>query len=163
HLEELRENYFRQEWEPPTGTKPQVGFGKKPLAGNKSFTKERTFDNFEEGIRAGFKPKFDNPVDFFLSRYTAGEKLKSALNIQKDLEDRGMLKSIGPNDRTPVGWARVNDNTFAGKLVPELVAKDINNYLSSGFNQYAGWRTFRAIQNRLISARLGFSAFHAGL
>lgn len=164
HLDELRDNYFRQEWEAPEGSKPNVtGIGRRPLGGNKSFTKERTFDTFEDGIKAGYKPKYDNPADYFLSRYTAGEKLKAALQIGKDLEDRGMVRPLANDERVPTGWARVNDNAFNGKVVPELVAKDLNNHLSPGFNQYAGWRTFRAIQNRLISARLGLSFFHAGL
>lgn len=47
-------------------------------------------------------------------------------------------------------------------VVPDLVARDINNYLAPGLNQYQGWRNFRWLQNIMLTARLGLSAFHAG-
>lgn len=160
-LTELRQNYVRQEW--AEGSKPGAGMGRRPLGGNKSFTKERTFATIEEGLKAGYTPKWDNPVDYFLSRYASGEKLLASLRIRQDLAERGALRPAGADTRVPEGWTRMIEPAFAGHMIPEVIARDVTNYLSPGLNQYPGWRTFRAWQNRLISARLGVSLFHAGM
>lgn len=99
-------------------------------------------------------------------------------------EEKGWVKRVRRGEDAPPGFARVDDPAFrtqavfpimdkeTGKpgaaavtydyMVPELIAKDLNNYLSSGLYQYGFWRKFRYAQNLLLSARLGFSAFHAG-
>lgn len=99
-------------------------------------------------------------------------------------EEKGWVKSVKQGDPRPTGYAVVDDPAFrtrhafpvideeTGKpaaaivgydyMVPEFIAKDLNNYLSKGFGQFGLWRSFRYAQNLMLSARLGFSAFHAG-
>jgi hypothetical protein len=139
----------------------QMG-GRRPLSGNKQFTKERVFNTMEEGINAGREPISKNPVDMFMARYAQGEKLAAALTIKKSIGDRGLAKDL-EGDRVPHGYARVNDGVFAGKALPELIARDLNNHLDPGLSKFAGWRSFRYVQNLMLSARLGLSAFHAGM
>lgn len=174
----LLQQYYPQLWKDPvaaqklyTQRKPDSGLAnnqKRPLGGNSGFRKERVFADYEEGIKAGFEPKFDNPVDALMARYQAGERYLSSLAIKADLDRLNLTKDIPTNStgtgegRIPEGFARVNDATFNGKMVPELVAKDLNNYLAPGLSQFAAWRGFRSMQNTLLSARLGLSAFHAG-
>lgn len=160
----LLDQYFPQLWKDPERAEKMYSDmqAKRPLAGPKGFTKERVFADMEQGIKAGMKPAFDNPADALMARYQSGERYLAALRIKDGIDKLGMLQDIGQGDRVPQGFARVNDNTFAGKVVPELVAKDLNNYLAPGLSQFKAWRGFRWMQNALLSARLGFSAFHAG-
>jgi diguanylate cyclase (GGDEF)-like protein len=160
----LLDQYFPQLWEDPGRAEKMYAdmAAKRPLAGNKSFTKERVFADYEQGIKAGMKPAFDNPADALMARYQSGERYLSALRIKDGVDKLGLLQDIGQGDRVPVGFARVNDNSFAGKVVPEMVARDLNNYLAPGLSQFKAWRSFRYAQNLLLSMRLGFSAFHAG-
>lgn len=160
----LLDQYFPQLWKDPGRAEKMYADmqAKRPLAGSKGFTKERVFEDYEAGIKAGMEPAFDNPADALMARYQSGERYLSALKIKDGIDTLGMLQDIGQGDRVPVGFARVNDNTFAGKVVPEMVARDLNNYLAPGLSQFKAWRNFRWLQNVLLSARLGFSAFHAG-
>ncbi|MEO5625999.1 MAG: hypothetical protein ABIQ70_08335, partial [Dokdonella sp.] len=165
YLEHLVENYFPQQWEEPERTHAFYtdAMAKRPLAGGKKFTKERVFNDYEEGIAAGFKPISTNPADLLMGRYQAGEKLLASLRIMKALEDRGVVHDLEKGERIPVGFARVNDTSFTSKVIPELSAHDLNNYLDPGLTKFAAWRGFRYMQNLLLSARLGLSAFHAGM
>ena len=160
----LLDQYFPQLWKDPGRAEKMYADmqAKRPLAGSKGFTKERVFADYEQGIKAGMEPAFDNPADALMARYQSGERYLAALKIKDGIDKLGMLQDIGQGDRVPVGFARVNDNTFAGKVVPEMVARDLNNYLAPGLSQFKAWRGFRWMQNVLLSARLGFSAFHAG-
>lgn len=160
----LLDQYFPQLWKDPGRAEKMYADmqAKRPLAGSKGFTKERVFADYEQGIKAGMEPAFDNPADALMARYQSGERYLAALKIKDGINTLGMLQDIGQGDRVPVGFARVNDNTFAGKVVPEMVARDLNNYLAAGLSQFKAWRNFRWLQNVLLSARLGFSAFHAG-
>lgn len=160
----LLDQYFPQLWKDPGRAEKLYADmqAKRPLAGAKGFTKERVFADYEQGIKAGMKPAFDNPADALMARYQSGERYLAALRIKDGIDKLGLLKDIGQGDRVPQGFARVNDNTFSGKVVPEMVAKDLNNYLAPGLSQFKAWQNFRWLQNVLLSSRLGFSAFHAG-
>ncbi len=186
-LKTLRENYFVQAWADKDAEKAsQLITGimsKASFTGPKNFLKQRVFDNYEDGIKAGFKPRFENPVDAFMARYAQGEKYLSALRIQKDLADRGYAKEANTDRDIPNGYSVPEDRSFRkiipiivkdenGKQSPSLmqkvtaypdqITKDINNLLDPGLNKFAAWRTFRGVQNLMLSARLGLSAFHAG-
>jgi hypothetical protein len=100
------------------------------------------------------------------------------------LEDKGWVKTVKQGDPKPEGFAKVEDPAFrtrhafpitdreTGKpaaavvgydhMVPELIARDLNNYLDKGLYRFGLWRKFRYVENLMLSARLGFSAFHAG-
>lgn len=165
-----RVNYFSHIWkdqgravEEDTKKAEALPIGqRRPLAGNKYYTKERVFETIMDGLNAGREPISANPVDMFMARYAQGEKLAAALNIRKAIEDRGLVQQI-EGDRVPHGYARVNDGVFAGKALPELIARDLNNHLDPGLSKYKAWRDFRYVQNLMLSSRLGLSMFHAGM
>jgi hypothetical protein len=165
YLEHLVEDYFPQQWkDPERAERFYQGFAnKRPLAGDRRFTRQRVFADYEEGIAAGLEPASSNPVDLLMARYASGEKLLASLRIMKSLEERGWARDLKEGDRVPRGWARVNDNAFAGKLVPELVARDLNNHLDPGLSKFGAFRGFRFLENAMLSANLGLSAFHAGM
>jgi hypothetical protein len=165
YLEGLIENYYPQQWKDPARAEDfyKTFLGKRPIAGDKSFMKERVFKDYEAGIDAGFEPVSHNPVDMLMARYQSGEKLLTSLRIMKEMEDRGLAKKLANDERVPKGWSRVNDHTFDTYIVPDQIARDLNNYLDPGLNRFAAWRGFRWMQNFLLTSRLGLSAFHAGM
>jgi diguanylate cyclase (GGDEF)-like protein len=166
YLPNLRENYWHQLWKDPVERVASVFetiAGKRPLAGDKAFTRQRFYEDYEEGIKAGLEPASLNPMDAFMARYQSGEKLIASLRWRNELEQRGWLRKDDPDARIPQGYSRVNDPTFRGVLAPDLVARDLNNHLAQGLGQFQAWRSFRWFQNMMLSARLGLSAFHAGM
>ncbi|MBS0229244.1 MAG: hypothetical protein JSS23_11185, partial [Proteobacteria bacterium] len=164
YLQNLRENYFHQSWKDPKKAAEVFAqlMARRPLTGDKGFTKQRFYQDYQAGIEAGLEPSSLNYVDPFMARYQSGEKLITGLQIKNMLTDKGWVRPI-ENDRLEQGYARVNDGTFNGVQVPDFVARDLNNYLAPGLSQYQKWRSFRWLQNALLSTRLGFSLFHAGM
>jgi len=170
-MQHLIENYFPHIWE-DTGKAAkwyQSQMAKRPLEGNKSFLKQRSWGTIAEGMESGLKPVSTNPVDLALAKLGQMDKFITLHELSKDLDDRGWLKTMKAGERVPDGYAKIEDPAFqiAGglqgyKAVPELIAKDVNRHLQPGLTQYKAFRGFRYLQNALLSARLGFSAFHAG-
>lgn len=170
-LQSLIENYFPHIWEDSSkASKWYQGFtAKRPLEGNKSFLKQRTWGTIKEGMASGLKPVSTNPVDLALLKLQQMDKFIAFHEFRDDLKSRGWLKEMAAGERVPEGYAKIEDPAFAkaGGLqgyyaVPELVAKDVNNYLSPSLYRFGAWKSLRAVQNMLMSARLGWSMFHAG-
>lgn len=170
-LQQLIENYFPHIWEDSAkAAKWYQGFAaKRPLEGNRAFLKQRTWGTIKEGMASGLKPVSTNPVDLVLLKYQQMDKFIAFHEFRKDLQERGWLKEMSAGERAPDGYARVDDPAFqkAGGLqgyyaVPELVAKDVNNYLAPSLYRFSAWKSLRAVQNTIMSARLGMSMFHAG-
>lgn len=170
-LQQLIENYFPHIWEDSgKASKWYQGFtAKSPLQGNRAFLKQRTWGTIKEGMASGLKPVSTNPVDLVLLKYSQMDKFIAFHELRADMEQRGWLKKMRAGERVPDGYARVEDPAFriAGGLggyyaVPELVAKDINGYLAPSLYRFGAWKSLRTVQNLLMSARLGWSMFHAG-
>lgn len=147
----------------------QNALGKRPLQGDRSFLKQREWPTLKDAMASGLKPISANPVDWVLMKYHQMDKFIGLLTLKEDFARRGWLMKIDSGQRVPEGFARVDDPAFqiAGGLqgsyvVPEMIAKDINNYLAPGLSKYGAWRTIRAVQNAMVSWNLGWSAFHAG-
>ncbi|MDR0273883.1 MAG: hypothetical protein LBI48_00765 [Burkholderiaceae bacterium] len=170
-MQHLIEHYFPHLWEDPTKAAAwyQGVMAKRPLRGDRSFLKQRTHATIKEGMATGLKPISANPVDHVLGKIAQMDKFITFLEMRNDLKERGWLKQMRAGERVPAGFARVEDPAFqiAGGLqgyfaVPEMIARDINNYLSPSLYRFAGFKAFRVVQNLMMSARLGWSAFHAG-
>ncbi|MGH8172173.1 MAG: hypothetical protein ACREPX_03435, partial [Rhodanobacteraceae bacterium] len=170
-MQQLIENYFPHMWEDSSkAAKWYQGFmARRPLEGNKSFMKQRTWGTIKEGMASGLKPVSTNPVDLALLKFSQMDKFIAFHELRKDLADRGWLRKMEAGERVPEGYAKVDDSAFqiAGGLqgyyaVPELIAKDINNHLAPSLYRFGAWKSLRKVQNTLMSSRLGWSAFHAG-
>ena len=184
-LKELVENYFPHIWE-DTGKAGQwySANTKRPLDGNKSFLKQRTWGTIKEGMASGLRPVSYNPVDLALLKLGQMDKFITFNEFKNDLKERGWLKQVKAGERLPDGYALIDSPAFKGEhafiakgeegeadkaavahwnwAVPELIAKDVNNYLSPSLYRFGGWKAMRYVQNVLMSTRLGFSMFHAG-
>ena len=184
-LKELVENYFPHIWE-DTGKAEQwySANTKRPLDGNKSFLKQRTWGTIREGMASGLRPVSYNPVDLALLKLGQMDKFITFHEFKNDLKARGWLKQVKAGERLPEGYALIDSPAFKGShafvvkgddggadhagtshwnwAVPELIAKDVNNYLSPSLYRFGAWKALRYVQNVLMSTRLGFSMFHAG-
>lgn len=163
-LQTLRQNYFPQEWErdPKALDWASNYYRKSPMQGDRSFLKQRVFDDLEEGIKAGFKPVSNNPVDLVMSKLWQMDKFIATHEMMGKMQDMGLMRDHPMDKQVPPDWGRINDYTFTGKIVPKSVADSINNVLDPGLNKYGAWRAMRYAQNMILSARMGFSFFHAG-
>ncbi|MGH8373325.1 MAG: hypothetical protein ACRETO_11435, partial [Gammaproteobacteria bacterium] len=170
-MQHLIENYFPHLWEDSGKAAKwyQSQLAKRPLEGNKAFLKQRTWATVKDGMDSGLKPVSTNPVDLALAKLGQMDKFITLHELSKDLDDRGWLQTMRAGERVPDGYGKIEDPAFqiAGglqgyKAAPELIAKDINRYLQPGLTRFKAFRAFRYAQNALLSARLSFSAFHAG-
>jgi len=185
-MQHLIEHYFPHLWEDPTKAAKwyQSVTSKRPLQGDRSFLKQRTHGTIKEGMATGLKPISTNPVDHVLAKMAQMDKFITFLEMRDDLKARGWLKQVKAGERMPEGYALVDDPAFKGQhafiikgengqpdsaatshwswAMPEMIARDVNNYLSPSLYRFSGFKAFRTIQNTMMSARLGWSAFHAG-
>lgn len=170
-LQQVIENYFPHIWEDSAkATKWYQGLNaKRPLEGNKSFLKQRTWGTIKEGMASGLKPVSTNPVDLALLKIEQMDKFIAFHEFRKNMQDRGFLRRIDAGARVPEGYDRIEDPAFkiAGGLqgsyvAPSAIAKDVNNYITPGLSRFGAWKSLRFFQNMLMSMRLGWSAFHAG-
>lgn len=170
-MQQLIEHYFPHIWEDTSrALKWYQGLAaRRPLQGDRSFLKQRTHATIKDGMATGLKPVSTNPVDLAILKLQQMDKFIAFHEFRADLQQRGWLKKMEAGERVPAGYARVDDPAFqiAGGLqgyyaVPELIARDINNYLSPSLYRFGAWKALRTVQNVLMSSRLGLSMFHGG-
>lgn len=68
----------------------EAKYGKK--WGNPGFMKNRTFDFYDEAVKAGFKPKFTNPEEIILARQHASDMAQMQVELLRDLESYGLAR-----------------------------------------------------------------------
>jgi hypothetical protein len=135
-------------------------------------------------VKPPLEPISNNPTDIMQLSLQQMDKFIAMHQFRNYLDENGWVKKVQNGDKAPDGWVRVDDPSFrtrrafvttdkdTGKvgaaiighdyMVPALIGRDLNNYLSKGLEQHKLWRNFRYAQNLMLSARLGMSAFHAG-
>lgn len=180
-LKTLIDNYFPHFYEDSAraGKLFQDFRSKRPLGGDKGFLKERKYPTLKEAMATGLKPISDNPVDFVMFKIAQMDKYIGMLKLAKDLADRKLIYPVNEEAPTPPGFNLIDDpgvqkalraqmdsypKQYAGhKLyVPEMIARDINNYLTPALDRFGAWRAFRQLENTMVALKLGWSAFHAG-
>lgn len=88
-----KENYLPHSWENPEAVK--AFFNSDAMIkkyGRDGFTKASTFQLIQDGVRAGFKLKTDNPESMLVARLLAGHDMMSTMNLLKDMESSGIAK-----------------------------------------------------------------------
>ncbi len=166
-MQNLIENYFPHLWENPEKAMEWYARTRAPLEGDKAFLKQRVHATTMDGIASGLKPVSYNPVDLVLAKITQMDKFIGLNEFKNELDSRGWVRRVEAGGKPPVGFSIVNDPAFrrighGSFAVPEVIARDLNTYLSPGLYKYKAWQNIRAAQNIMLSARLGLSAFHAG-
>jgi hypothetical protein len=134
-------------------------------------------------VKPPLEPLSQNFVDIAQLSLQQMDKFIAMHEVRRWLDKRGWVKSVKQGEAMPDGYAKVDDPAFRSRAtfpvtdadgkpaaasiaydyaVPQLIAKDVNNYLDPGLYRFGLWKSFRYGQNLLLSARLGLSAFHAG-
>ncbi len=162
---EHRENYLPQLWkntaEEIADVFPQRRLGLKP-----TFAYERIFETYEEGIKAGLKPKFTNLAD--LAAWYEGVAQKAVVD-QKFFNYSKFRGHHKPEKFAPRHWERYakgfpltgKGEVFAG---PPDVVKKVNNYLAKPFVPLKTVADFSSwVKNIMISSGIPKTAinFHA--
>lgn len=88
-----KENYLPHQWEKPDAVK---AFFKSDVMikkyGSDWFKKASEFRLIQEGVRAGFKLKTNNPESMLLARQLASDNMIRAMDLLKDMEGSGVAK-----------------------------------------------------------------------
>jgi hypothetical protein len=179
-LKDFVENYMGHLYEDPKRASTVLsGLSRRPLEGSKGFLKQRTIPFQSDAIAAGLKPVTDNPVEMMYLKTLQMDKYIAAHDVFKQLKDSGVLKFIKAKERTPDGYAKIDDKiatvftqasnkaaiqTQGYYVAPAPAASVINNYLDLGIggSKYFGglYRGYMGGANVLNQVQLGLSAFH---
>ncbi|MCX6774553.1 MAG: hypothetical protein NTY99_00485, partial [DPANN group archaeon] len=90
-----KENYLPHAWEKPEEVKKYFAsedYIKK--YGRDAFTKKSTFQLIQDGVRAGFKLKTNNPERMLVARLLAGDNMVRTMNLLHDLESSGIATKV---------------------------------------------------------------------
>ena len=137
-------NYFPHFWRNDKAYKGYIAsmIGGMSLDKATQFLKQRVFSNIAEGIKAGFTPVTDNPVDLFLSYRRAASVYRMMYDFVDELIQKGYaipvrMEKVGKGER-PV-------NALTGEKIPE-------NFIP--FNV----RTFKQFTDNYYVKKLGSKA-----
>lgn len=164
-----KEDYLPQLWS-NTQEEVEAVFG-KGLGLRPSFTLESIIKDYQTGINAGLKPKFQNISDL-VGWYEA--KSNKALADRKFFEYLVKGALIQPSDSAPRSWVTLDPDRFPkftsktddGKIVstykaPPELAKIINNYLKP--SQFATLESIANYVSRVKNIALNFGIPGTGI
>jgi hypothetical protein len=177
-LDSFNEDYFPHIWKDPDRAKAfmAAALSGRPFEGSKAFLKQRTLPTIADGLRNGFEPVSDNPVDLVLLKMREMNKYLVAHKSLQMMKDVGLTQFATSAAKAPDGWRQIDDpiarvsyrnaegeRVLAGHYyAPEPVATLLNNYLSPGLRGNAAFRGYLTSANWLNQFQLGLTAFHAG-
>lgn len=128
------------------------------------FSKDRTFDLYEQATKAGFKPRFLNPEEMFQARQHASDIALSRIDALKKLSESGLAiegeegrQSFRTSYATPDGktyWVHDDAKLLLNRMFDEKSLWADKSPLGSAY------RGMVTLKNNLIPVRLAFSAFH---
>jgi hypothetical protein len=116
-LKSYVENYFPHEYKDPEAATRWVQSWqtRRPLAGTEAYRKQRTYPTLREALGDPdfrMEAKFDNPVDFVLSKLAQMDKSITAHRAFNELDEQGWLQYIPAGGKVPVGAAPIDDRIF---------------------------------------------------
>ncbi len=163
-----RKGYFPGMWEDEGAAERFFNDRAKNMEGSKAFTKNKVYDDIQEGIAAGLKPK-GTPLDMAFAKMHEVQKYVTTHRVMQEMEADKTAVLIKASEPAPSGYtlipepygivtkrAKVNlagqqtnlSNELQGKpemetfryAVKDDVAQVINNYLSRSLyeNKYVG-------------------------
>lgn len=134
--------------------------------GNPKFTKDRSFDLYDEAVKAGFKPKTTNPEEIMQLRQHASNIAKMQVEAMEGLQRFGLATQItkgvkpGPGDvrrRAPNGKSYYI-NSDAAQIVHNAFDSPSLWDMKGVFG--AGFRGTMYLKNALVPIKLAMSLFH---
>lgn len=113
-------NYIGRFWSKPDNPKAanflRSIFGKRPLEGPKSFTKQRSLERFTDGLAAGLVPATYNYVKSQLAKIAEMQRVIAAERMMRAEQASGRAKPVmlgaePPRDDSGDLWQRIGDGT----------------------------------------------------
>lgn len=161
------DDYMPHIWEKP-GEWRAFSEAKSAQMGPTWFQKKRTIDYIDEGLAAGLKLKYTNPVDIVVHRLLSGVDMRMRMQLLYGLKDEGLSweGKQGGDQLIARGWRRIVApdrkewviHPDAQTLWKNAVdAKGFWQDESPGGSMFRGWM---ALKNAWVPAKLAFSAFH---
>lgn len=164
------EDYIPQLWQ-NSPEEVQQALGKR-LSGKPSFSMDRVFKTYEEGIQAGLTPRFNKVSDLvgwyegYANKVIADKEFFSGL-VNNSL--------VMPKNKAPEGWVTLDPDRFKtftagmGKKeyggvysAPEPLARQINNYLGQGSESLAKTANFfSGVRQRILTGGVPGTAINA--
>ena len=132
------------------------------------FQKKRSIDYITDGLAAGLKLKYTNPVDLIVHRLLSGVDMRQRMDLLYKLKEMGLAweGTQGGDQLVKRGWRAIN----APDRKQWVIAPDVQLLWKNGVEakglwqaEHLGGSTFRgwmAIKNAWVPIKLALSAFH---
>lgn len=137
--QQWREYYFPHIWKPRSGKDMTIiqMLSKRPWEGSKAFTKQRVYNDIQEGIEAGLEPVSYNPVDMALLKYKEMQRFITAHDAFDELKSNGLMKYVPAGQRGPDGWTKIDDRlgTVFGPRRGAVKLPPGSNIVGEGFGE----------------------------
>jgi hypothetical protein len=161
-----RDNYLTHSFEDETGVADYFGqkYGKR--WGDPGFMKGREFAFYEEAVKAGFTPRFQNPEELMLARQYSSDIAHMQKGILEDLVTNGLAVRKG---------TKVDPLKYSQRRGPDgniyWIHNDAYQIVHNAFDSTSLWnlkgfwgdayRTGMFLKNAIVPIRLALSGFHA--
>lgn len=161
------EDYLPHIWEKPEEFQKWAQT-RSAQVGPTWFQKKRTFDYIKEGLAAGLKLRYTNPIDIVVHRLLSGVDMRQRMDLLHRLKELGLAweGKQGGDQLVKRGWRAIN----APDRKQWVIAPDVQLLWKNGVEAKGLWAaeglggsTFRgwmAIKNAWVPIKLAFSAFH---
>ena len=165
----FKDDYLRQVWKDPGAALEHLK-SMPAKQGSNFFTKRTVFEDYEEGIRAGYVPETMDPIELSL-RYAENASRYIALNhVLDDATEAGHVVWRAP-EHAPNGWVKLEGRagSYHGgpgqdAYAPPGFAAVYNNFVSQAPKRggtLLGW--LQRASNLSTAFKLSLSWFHGGL
>lgn len=94
---------------------------KRPFEGRKAFMKKRSIELYEDGIKAGLVPAYDNPMDMIYHKAGEMEQWVMAKDFLAAEQKAGRVIEVPAGHKAPEGMTQLDDRMgtiYAGNSVP---------------------------------------------
>lgn len=123
------DNWFPHMWKDPSKAS-RFFAGRRPMEGNKSFTKNRLYSDIRAGIKAGLEPVSWNPETLMQMAEHNVRKFVMVQRLKRVLKGGGLMKfgrlgSKAGDGRIPEGFTTLNQNWTKVYLNP---VKEVSEY-----------------------------------
>jgi hypothetical protein len=170
---QFRENYLRQMWKLTPELQKVLGDTGQRMTGT-SWQRPRTL-TYAEGIAKGLTPMYDSLGEQLIHDWTNKQEYISKMRAFEmlgktplfDGSKQMMAIQVKSSKEIPEGYVRLKTPLAEDKktrsfwVMPEEVARLVDNRFSTGFEKSPIFRAYRSAGNFLNSIQLGISGFHA--
>jgi len=161
------EDYFPHIWERPADWRA-FAEAKSAQMGPTWFQKKRTIDYITDGLAAGLKLKYTNPVDIIVHRLMSGVDMRQRMELLYQLKNEGLAWE-GAHGGAPLidrGWRPINAPDRKQWVIhPDVQPLWKNAVEAKGLWQDEGlggsiFRGWMSLKNAWVPVKLAWSAFH---